>query len=537
MSQPNRTLEKQLRKQRFKAPQQAWKRLRTKLHDYEEGKYMKYNRVLGFGGFGIVQEWDILDEDGDTDYSVAIKTVVNKANRSSVQSLKNEIWWTKRFAGSEHLIQLINLDLGIMQDIEANDEYRHGELPSIIMEKMGRGSLHLLLYRLRFVVYHFNTRLMRHYRFMEYIPNRTLWQMFLCLTRACIGMAFPAANPLENRGYVIRESVPEGVNPSRIVHSDIDVQNVFIADPEDYPPDDEHPWAPKLKIADYGCMVEWDDDWTFKEKSNSLWGKNSYKAPEQFLPRAFDRNQLGPWTNVYQIGQVMHDLISQRAIPSASRSKKPRKIDGNTFETYGWRMLEEGEDKIEHDWKNVDLEMRQLVAGCMADQNWNRPPLAQLEKMIESRISWLRVRALYELKEKNEDPSGPNDPNDPNAPKGPIDVNNPTNPGGLANSQTLKANPTATLGKSKSPTKDSVPAGPPPKKPLDPESKEFVPGLADVPYPHVYRQRVPMGEVEPDYILKKFYKDYFVDKWVNDDKFDAYWGNKTLSSRPDSPQG
>lgn len=96
----------------------------------------------------------------------------------------------KRFTGSEHLIQLADLDENVMSAIEANDEYNGGKLPSIIMERMGRGSLNLLIYRMKFVVYHFNTRLMRHYRFMEYIPNRTLWQMFLC----CMVPPLPTIN-------------------------------------------------------------------------------------------------------------------------------------------------------------------------------------------------------------------------------------------------------------------------------------------------------------------------------------------------------
>lgn len=183
-------------------------------------------------------------------------------------------------------------------------------------------------------------------------------------------------------------------------------------------------------------------------------------------------------------------------------------------------MLEDEDYKIEHDWKNVDLELRELVAGCMSNYNWNRPPLVQLEKIITARIAELKARADAQVLSNPE-------PQDPNDPKDPIDPNNPTGPAETVAPKT-KLNPES---------KEFVPTGPPPKKPLDPESKDFVPGDATFPHTHVYRKRVPMGEVEPDYILKKFYKDYFVDEWANDDKYAIYWSKKTLSSRPDSKEG
>ncbi|KAI1752186.1 kinase-like protein [Xylaria castorea] len=459
---------RQLRKKRFQAPQKAWKNLRALLKSFEEEKYMKYNSVLGFGGFGLVLDWDILKPDGSRDRSIAMKTVVDKDHKSTVDSLKREIWWTKRFTGSEHLMQLVDLDERVTKAANINDENTIG-IPNISMEKMGRGSLKLLMHRMKCSKAWNPTAPESSTRLMEYIPNRTLWHIFLCLTRAVIGMAYPANDPLSRKGHSIRETT-QGLmayyDAENLVHSDIDVGNVFIADPKDCPPDGEHRWAPVIKIADYGCMVDWVDDWSAEQKLKSLWGKDAYKAPEQFSPRCFDFNALSALTNVYQIGQMQ------------------RTVRGAEFRTYGWRVLPDPDYGIDDDWLNVDVELRELIVGCMADQASDRPGPRALEHMITTRIAALAKQAAEAAK--------------PNL------------------------NPEAS---------EFVP-GQAPKMGLNPESKEFVPAQKPQRPPNIgnfYKNRVPSGQVEPDWLLDKFYNDYFVDIWNEHDMYKDHWSKKTLT--------
>ncbi|KAI8955552.1 kinase-like protein [Xylaria longipes] len=476
----NKPTTKQLRVEKFQAPQRAWKKLRATLKSFEDEKYMKYNRVLGFGGFGLVQEWDILKPKKKVESSIAIKTVVNKKNRASVESLKREIYWTKRFTGSEHLIQLVDLDERVMNAANINDEFTYGE-PNIAMERMGRGSLSLLLHRVTYAP-EFNAQVpdnAEHFKLMEYIPNRTLWQMFLCLTRAIIGIGYPSTDADNRKGLSIRETTQGVANvfaPERIVHSDIDVGNIFIADPKDYPPDDEHPWAPIIKIADYGCMVHWNPDWSRREKGASVWGKESYKAPEQFAPRVFEKEPLGAPVNVYQIGNKIRIL---KDVP---------------VETWGWRILPSPDYSVDEDWRNVDLELRELIGRCMADKIIERPTLAQLEQQILGRIADL---AKQSEQKKTLNPES----------KEFIPGKTPKttfNPG----------------------AQDFVP-GEPKKPTFNPDAKEFVPGGKGN---GLYRRRVPMGEVEPEWLLQKFYRDYFIEAWDDPDLYEDYWNKQTLPS-------
>lgn len=56
---------------------------------------MKYQRVLGFGGFGIVQLWNIHNDDNSVDRAVAIKTVIDPKDARVTAALRREIGWAK----------------------------------------------------------------------------------------------------------------------------------------------------------------------------------------------------------------------------------------------------------------------------------------------------------------------------------------------------------------------------------------------------------------------------------------------------------
>ncbi|KAI0467206.1 kinase-like protein [Xylaria cf. heliscus] len=445
----------QLRAEKFRGPQRAWKNLRKVLKAFEDKKYLKYNRVLGFGGFGLVTEWDVLKPDGTTDRTVALKTIVRKNNRVNAQAMKNEIFWTRRFTGSEHLIQLVDLEDDAVAAVDANNEFSDG------------------------------------------VP----------MTRGCIGMAYPSSEPIENRkGQSRRETVmgmPDGIDPFRIVHSDIDIQNVFIADPKDYPADNEHRWAPLIKIADYGCMVEWQDDWSYGQKRDSLWGKNAYKAPEQFPPAAYMNDRMGSATNVYQIGNQW------------------RTVSGRNVETFGWRVLEEDNYKINEDWINVDLQLRELVAGCMARDILERPSLAQLESIIVARMAALDQQALDDSLKPALNPQAqafvPGQPPTANPDPDPKDPTPTTEllvetKGQPPLSDSDSSAGGANLGQGGSGGS------------LNPASMAFDPSVGS----NLYRQRAPMGQTEPDWLLYKFYGDYFRETWGDADKFEGFWSKKTL---------
>jgi hypothetical protein len=86
---------RQRRKPKFRDPQRVWKRLRASLKPFEESGVMKYRKVLGFGGFGIVVQVDILNPDGSVARSVAMKTIVKTGEKYAIDALRREIWWAK----------------------------------------------------------------------------------------------------------------------------------------------------------------------------------------------------------------------------------------------------------------------------------------------------------------------------------------------------------------------------------------------------------------------------------------------------------
>ncbi|KAI0975412.1 kinase-like protein [Xylaria arbuscula] len=452
----------QLRSEKFKDTQRAWKRLRATLKPYEDEGEMEYDRVLGRGGFGIVQKWKTNGP-----------KVRGRAHTVAVETILKPYRETCRFQGCEHLVQLEDLPEIIQPTITSvfNNENCTG-IPIMAMEELGCGTLDLLMTHIE-DVRALNSTMPDEYadiKAIEYIPNRALWGIFLCLVRGLIGIAYPPDDPDSRKGQVIRETmadVKEGRQPSTIIHSDIDIYNAFIGYPRNHegPADSEHLWHPIVKIADYGCMIRWDNKWPENIKNASLWGKNPYKSPEQLDPDL----PFGTHTNVYQIGQIMHDLITLAPLNFSDRVEAERSVttsDGRNiqFMTYGGRLLDGPGYQIQRDWRNVDIELRELAAGCMASIGTWRPPLRQLEYLIQHHID-KQDKAALEAKQG-----------------------------------------------------------------LTPRLKVFV--ETDVRVDKLFERRVPAGYVEPDSLLQGFYQIYFREQWDEGDKYAEYYSKEEAPSSP-----
>ncbi|KAI1287850.1 hypothetical protein F5Y03DRAFT_401907 [Xylaria venustula] len=381
----------------------------------------------------------------------------------------------KHFQGCEHLVQLEDMPEIIQPTITSvfNNENCSG-IPIMVMEELGCGTLDLLMAHIG-DVRALNITIPDEYadiKAVEYIPNRALWSIFLCLVRGLIGIAYPPDDPDSRKGQVIRETmkdVEKGKEPSGIIHSDIDIYNSFIGYPPSHrgPKDPEHIWHPIVKIADYGCMVRWDNSWPDNIKKGSLWGKDAYKSPEQLDPNL----PFGTHTNVYQIGQIMHDLITLEPVNFAQRVKTKRSLTVPSglkleFMTYGGRLLNGPGYEIKNDWRNVDIELRELAAGCMASEAAWRPPLPQLEFLIQNQVERLD-KAAREAKQG-----------------------------------------------------------------LTPSLKVFRETSARV--DKLYERRVPAGYIEPDSLLNSFYQIYFREEWDESDKYDNYYSKEEVPSSPSS---
>ncbi|KAI1765887.1 hypothetical protein GGR53DRAFT_248068 [Hypoxylon sp. FL1150] len=192
----------------------------------------------------------------------------------------------------------------------------------------------------------------------EMVPNRVLWQFFLCLLKGCLAMEYPVTKfhprrreraetieGLVNRaerlrldgeeapnreGKVRGEELFEFVPPEsrrwageRFVHFDIDPQNIFVGGFDNEPGcDGEHDLIPRLKIGDFGLgskILPGRGDGYYLSYRQSA--KRGYYAPEQFgidweyvepinswageLDRKPVAGNYGSHTNIWGVGMVV----------------------------------------------------------------------------------------------------------------------------------------------------------------------------------------------------------------------------------------
>ncbi|KAI0387117.1 kinase-like domain-containing protein, partial [Hypomontagnella monticulosa] len=82
------------------------------------------------------------------------------------------------------------------------------------------------------------------------IPNRVLWGIFLCLTRAVIAMAWP---PNRNLGDPIWRETIQSKDPGLMAHRDFSLGNVLVGAWQKTDP--EHRFSPITKVIDFGLAI------------------------------------------------------------------------------------------------------------------------------------------------------------------------------------------------------------------------------------------------------------------------------------------
>ncbi|KAI0006476.1 kinase-like domain-containing protein [Xylariaceae sp. FL0662B] len=358
--------------------------------DFVEGRSgsMKYERVLGWGNFGIVTRWWVHDALGNRDRPVAIKYSMDEDERMQV---RNEIKWMKEFRGLQHLAQLVTLGPGAFNSERAyNNEKRVN--PLLIMEAFPECDLKELICRLG------DTRAANEKggkddkKILEYIPTRILWRIFLCLARAIVGLAYTP--PPSQRGAEYTEVIRDNRRAKAVIHFDIDPANVFIGQYKAVE-EPEHRFMPTCKLGDFGLMSEWKECWNdFTKQQNYIRGKRPYYAPEQLDDAsALAPGAIGTHTNVWGIGLVMADLmLLAHPMGLLSQKRAVTMPDGSSYELDTWGpYLVETEQKMAESAENPDLgridySLRVLVARCLADSPKDRPSLEELLTLIQQGV-------------------------------------------------------------------------------------------------------------------------------------------------------
>ncbi|KAI1140050.1 hypothetical protein F5Y05DRAFT_411112 [Hypoxylon sp. FL0543] len=244
-------------------------------------------------------------------------------------SLRREKRNLRRLRGAMHIVQPYASMVPI-------------HLPNIIlMEDIENGSLWDFVYR-RIQSGHFAE-----------LPNRLLYRLLMCLVRFCIAMAYPPNGP--RGGELQREEIPrrqvDRDNKTQLTHGDMHSNNVLFGS---WTADDwEHDLAPIMKLIDLERM--------------GYGYSNSVEDP-------------GIKQNILAIGNLMWLIISAEPLEPNRGYMFPGRVHGQDVNILTRALFVPGS------FPNLDPDIRNLVARCLAQNDDHRPTLEELEKEVSEGI-------------------------------------------------------------------------------------------------------------------------------------------------------
>ncbi|KAK3316781.1 hypothetical protein B0H66DRAFT_592909 [Apodospora peruviana] len=172
-------------------------------------------------------------------------------------------------------------------------------------------------------------------------PTHTLWHMWECFVKTCIGLEYkvrddPSLNPagpgsFNEFGRLVSEKLPATAAGRQLgtglCHFEIDPQNIFIGNYDRGEPQDRNDCTPLLKLGDFGHS--WLGTQAAHHDADEIWinrskGKDGWYTPKQFTAE-WDFVRIRPiaeatrppvagnftWkTNLYQFALVMVSIIT-----------------------------------------------------------------------------------------------------------------------------------------------------------------------------------------------------------------------------------
>ncbi|KAI1448573.1 kinase-like domain-containing protein [Annulohypoxylon stygium] len=397
-----------------KAQGEKWRReFRVKLPK------LKYEKVLGHGGFGMVQLWSIRDEKGHpTSQQVALKFPIRELTPNRIIEAQNETRYIGSiFHGLEHTIQLVEVEQKTVKSHK--DKLTNNpnvDSPILVMEALGVNLFQLITWVNESRLWYEQnvnkkksvTEEVYNRHKLGYIPNRVLWLMFSCLLKGVVGMAYPPHDsnfyaPMNNNHLKnpTKEVIPpRGADnkipePSTLIHFDLDPQNVLVGDLDG----DEHSKIPKLKIGDFGLMLRWGEGWSNRAKLQRIGrGKRYWLAPEQIDTNMVTdpKYHIGWELNVWAIGVIMFNLMTLQHPESRRGWETQRRfvrLPGRELiiNTYGWWLLPPATN---HALAGYDVRLRQLICRCMAHETYDRPSLSEIWEAIDAGLAYSSEREM-----------------------------------------------------------------------------------------------------------------------------------------------
>ncbi|KAI1502180.1 hypothetical protein F5X99DRAFT_408360 [Biscogniauxia marginata] len=285
----------------------------------------EYEKYLGDGEYAVTILVKEKDPSGPGQ-RVAIKR--GKGINGEIQ-LRNEIKWLRRLRGAEHCVQMLaghddptppssanpigNSQVPMKTALEGLTR------PVLGMEYLENGTLSRLMARLR--------------KKRVHLPNRVLWCFFLCLVRACVGLAYPP-NGGEYEPSQLETIPTDGRAPTDIYHGDLHSGNIMIGNPDFRFA--EHFSTPVIKFIDFGETEE-----------NKEWGR-------------------------------MLGLIARQEVRLHNAKSQYKGI-----ETVATEILPHGQGAR---YPTLDPELRDFLARCLATDEANRPSLEEMLRVTENAV-------------------------------------------------------------------------------------------------------------------------------------------------------
>ncbi|KAI0470008.1 kinase-like domain-containing protein [Xylariaceae sp. FL0804] len=282
-------------------------------------------------------------------YKVRYKCVMTKSlvlkladpgKMSDAEGILRERNTLKRLAGCRHITQMRDIPDDPLESSRADVGWTW-----LYLEAIENGSLGSLMLRAKEAG-------------LTSLPNRLLWRLFLCIIRACIAMAWPRNSPDENETTRVQLSLPTG-----ITHNDFHGDNLMFGPLMEAP---EHDLTPILKLIDFGLAE-------IRERKRHA----EYATGEQ--------------NNVEDIGIIMATLIflqtdskwaAETIEVDLSRLRRASDVPSPARGLLAEWSMHPHADPCPH----VDLDLRRVVAACMAEDAAVRPSLAELETWAYSEV-------------------------------------------------------------------------------------------------------------------------------------------------------
>ncbi|KAI0112363.1 hypothetical protein F4776DRAFT_674303 [Hypoxylon sp. NC0597] len=188
-----------------------------------------YRELIGAGQWGSAHRVQYLQNINGV--MTVTDFVVKTAHDSALAVLQLDIEWQylQRMRGGMHIVQPVSFPNNPLTQYNFDGAW-------IMLEWVANGTIG-----------DFILKAQAHK--VQRLPNRLLWRFFLCLIRACCGMAWPRNRQDDLQELEIPPPTDPNNPPAAILHGDFHTGNILLGD---FEIGGEHAITPILKVIDFG---------------------------------------------------------------------------------------------------------------------------------------------------------------------------------------------------------------------------------------------------------------------------------------------